>query len=131
MTQKKLTIDDFRNMIKEGKAEDPLLFLESIMNGKDPRKTSRLHDIVSEINDTGGLPDLNDWNEITTIILEEHECEEVSVGDSLTASKTLAEYLHAKKKQIEMNTNIGEGSSAKPLTENEIELFKEVWNDEF
>ena len=131
MPHKKITIEEFKTMIKNGEAEDPLLFLEAIMNGKDPRKSSRLYDIITEINNAGGMPDLNDWSEIVNIVLNEHDCEEVTIGESITASKSLAEYLHAKKKQIEMNATVGEGGSTKPLTESEIELFKEVWNDEF
>ena len=56
----------------------------------------------------------------------------VSLSESVAASKTLAEYLHAKRKQVEITNGDGNSNGSNtPLTEEEIILFREKFNDDF
>lgn len=134
MSHKPISISELRDLINKGEAKDPLIFLESIMNGQDPRRLSSIYELVMEIdNFTGGDISKSDWNEIVDHVTSRYKYHTVSMRESLTASKTLAEYLHAKRKQIEVSSlanDNGDGSN-QPLTEEEIELFKEKFNDNF
>lgn len=134
MTYKPLTVEDLRGLINKGQAKDPLVFLESVMNGYDPRQISRLYKLVTDIHDfSDGDPDPSDWAEVIDIVLSDYKYRHVGLTESITAAKTVAEYLYAKRKQVD-TSNSGSSSdnpANNPLTEEEIELFKERFNDEF
>jgi hypothetical protein len=134
MQPKQLSIEDLRGLINKGEAKDPLIFLESVMNGHDPRELSSVYELVCEIDSfTDGELSKSDWSEIVNHVTSRYKYHTVPLSDSITASKTLAEYLHAKRKQVEING--GEGGTVdpakQPLTAEEIELFKEKFNDDF
>jgi hypothetical protein len=134
MPSKSLSIMDLRDLINKGEAKDPLVFLESIMNGQDPRRLSSIYELVNEIDSfSNGELSKSDWSEIVAHVCDRFKYHTVPLGDSLAASKTLAEYLHAKRKQVEItgNQDGSVNSSNNPLSEEEIELFKEKFNDEF
>jgi len=132
MKTKPLSIEDLRDLIKKGESRDPLVFLESVMNGHDPRKLSSIYKLVCEIDEfTGGDLDKNDWSEIVDRVIADYKYDNVLLSESLAASKTLAEYLYPKRKQVDIN-GIGETEYVlNALTEEEIELFKEKFNDDF
>ena len=134
MSHQPISIEQLRDLINKGEVNDPLVFLESIMNGQDPRKLSRIYELVCEIDDFKQDQVSNeDWNELYDLVFNNYKYYTVSLADSIGASKTLAEYLHAKRKQVEVRG--AEGSSGdpanNPLTEEEIILFRERFNDEF
>lgn len=134
MQPKPLSIEDLRDLINKGEAKDPLVFLEAVMNGQDPRRLSSIYELICEIDSfTNGELSKSDWAEIVDHVSSRYKYHTVSLGDSLAASKTLAEYLHAKRKQVELNG--AQGATADPahhpLTAEEIELFKEKFNDDF
>lgn len=129
-----ISIDQLRDLINKGEVSDPLIFLESIMNGQDPRKLSRVYELVCEIDDfSTDHISKQDWNELFELVFNNYKYYTVSLAESIAASKTLAEYLHAKRKQVEITDNqSGTGDpSNHPLTEEEIILFRERFNDEF
>lgn len=133
MAYKRLTVDDMREMINKGEAKDPLIFLESVMSGQDPRRLSSIHELILEIDAfSNGEISHEDWAEIVDHVSTHYKYKTVSLAESTSAAKTLAEYLHAKRKHVEMSggSTVDDGSS-EPLTEDEIELFKEKFNDEF
>lgn len=133
MTHRSLSIEELRGLINKGEAQDPLVFLEAVMNGQDPRNLSSVYELIMEIDSfTNGELEKSDWAEIVDHVSCRYKYNTVSLSDSLGASKTLAEYLHSKRKQIEIKDGSSEGSVAdNPLTEDEVELFKEKFNDEF
>jgi hypothetical protein len=133
MPQNQISVEDLRDLINKGEAKEPLIFLESVMNGQDPRRISPLYELIEEIdNFTDGNISKSDWNEIYDLVRKDYKYHTVSLNESMNASKTLAEYLYPKRKQVDIvdGTN-SSGSSAAPLSEEEIELFKEKFNDEF
>lgn len=133
MSQKSLNIEQLRDLIHKGEASDPLVFLESVMNGQDPRNLSGIYKLLTEIdNFTNGDIEKSDWNEIMDYVFDHARFKPVSISESHSAAKTLAEYLHSKRKQVEVTTTSSDSNpSNDPLTEEEIELFKEKFNDEF
>ena len=134
MTTARLSIPDLRDRIHAGEAMDPLVFLESVMSGQDPRRLSKLYDLVSDINDfSGGNVCKEDWQEVVEEVSKYHKFVQVSISEYHGAANTLAQYLHPKRKQIELNGALGSGQdlNSSPLSEEEIELFKERFNDEF
>ena len=130
---KPLTIEQFRDQIHEGNASDPLIFLESVMNGYDPRKFSGIYKLIMEMEDfTGGEITPADWGELVDYAVTHAKYHSVTLNESTSAARTIAEYLHAKRKQIEkVDPNSSSDGSSTPLTEEEIILFKEKFNDEF
>ena len=133
MSKRPITVEELRSLIHTGDAKDPLVFLEAVMNGQDPRKLSDIYKLVLEVQDfSDGNPSSEDWAEIVDLVISRYKYYTVSMGESTNAAKTLAEYLHAKRKNVEISGGGGSGSvDATPLTEEEIELFKEKFNDDF
>jgi len=134
MSKNKLSIEELRERINEGEIKDPLVFLESVMSGQDPRSNSGIYELIMEIDSfCDGDVEKSDWQEVVEYAHKHSRFKPVNLSESIGASKTLAEYLHPKRKQVEINGMSGsEGlGSASKLTEDEIALFKEVWNDEF
>ncbi len=134
MSHKPLTVHQARELINEGELKDPIVFLEAVMNGQDPREYGELYQLVCDIDDfcEDGVPSKSEWSEIVDWVYTHLKYRRASMSDAMTASKTLMEYLHPKKKQIEATT-ITQSSSHidNPLSEDEIEIFKEKFNDEF
>lgn len=133
MTIKALSVEELRQRIHEGQMKDPLVFLEAIMSGQDPRRLSEIYQLVCELDDmTNGDLAPEDWAELVDLVRSRYMYHTVSLSESIAASKTLAEYLHPKRKQIDHNSlgSTGDGV-ATPLTKEEINLFKEVFDDEF
>jgi len=134
MQNQPLTIDQLRGLISKGEAKDPLIFLEAIMNGQDPRRLSSIYELICEVDSfNDGDICRSDWVEIVDHVIARFKYHPVSIGDSTAAAKTLAEYLHPKRKHIELGGNVSNEAdpNANPLTEEEIDLFKEKFNDEF
>ena len=134
MDHKPLTVEDLRDLINKGEAKDPLIFLEAVMNGIDPRMTSKLYNLVMDINDfSGSNPDDSDWAEIIDLVISDFKFRPVNIGESITAAKSMSEYLYPKRKQVDMRGGGGgfDDIHNNPLTEEEIDLFKERFNDEF
>ncbi len=133
MPTKPLSIDQLRELINTGEAKDPLIFLESVMSGQDPRRMSSIYELIMEIDSfTNGDLAKEDWSEIVDHVMTNFKYHVVSMNESTSAAKTLAEYLHAKRKHIELSGQGGDsGVVNHPLTDDEIELFKEKFNEEF
>jgi len=128
-----ISIDELRERVQAGECSDPIVILESISRGQDPRIPSGIYQLVNDINEfSDGQPSASDWEELVKLVYYRYKHEVVSVSDSMAAARTLAEYLHAKKKQVDINKNNNNiSSSATPLTEEDVELFRERFNDEF
>ncbi len=133
MTSQPISIDGLRDLINKGEAKDPLIFLEAVMNGKDPRRISSIYELIMEIDGfTNGELAPEDWSEIVDHVMSRFKYHVVSLVESTSAAKTLAEYLHPKRKQVEIKGGgIGGTVDLQPLTEEDIELFKEKFNDDF
>jgi len=134
MPYKPITIEDLRALIHKGEVKDPLVFLESIMSGQDPRRLSSIYELIMEIDSfTNGELSKEDWAEIVDHVNTRFKYHTVSMSESINAAKTIAEYLHPKRKQIDIggNNTGATDPSQQPLTAEEIELFKEKFNDEF
>lgn len=129
---KSLNIEEFRELIHNGEASDPLIFLESVMNGQDPRRYSEIYQLALDIDDfSGGCPDPEEWGEMFDKIRTLCKYKPVSISESTAAAKTIAEYLHAKRKQVETKTSTGEQGKPADLTDDEIRAFLKIYEDEF
>ena len=128
---KHLSIDEFRDMINRGETSDPLVFLDSLMNGQDPRGLSKVYELALNIEEfSDGEPSDFEWEELFSEIKKACKYSIVSLSESSAAAKTVAEYVHAKRKSIE---NI-DGNAIAPvstLTKAEIRAFLKAFNDEF
>lgn len=135
MSVKPITIEELRGFIEAGESPDPLLFLEAIMNGQDPRNISEVYDLVCEIDDWGNDEiSYSDWCEVVECIRKNYKYHKVSISESHSAAVSLASYLHPKQKQVELSGGVSAGHikiSDYPLLDEDIERFKEIFNDEF
>lgn len=132
MSHPNLTIEEFRDKIHTGEAQDPLVYIEAVMMGQDLRQLSVVYDLVMEIEEfSNGAPSASDWAEVVDMVTARYKYRTVSSGESIAAAKSLAEYTHAKRKHIETSDGLSSAKELSPLTEEEIDLFKEIFNDEF
>ena len=133
MEHKPITIDQLRSLINKGEASDPLVFLEAVMTGQDPRQHSRIYELVMEIEEfSDGQPSKEDWSEVVDFVITHCAYRIVNLSESQAAAKTLAEYIHPKRKQVEKtDANSGGSVSHSPLSGEEVDLFLERFNDEF
>lgn len=126
-------IEEFKTLIHEGKAKDPLIFLEAIMGGQDLRNLSGIYELVMDIDSfSNGAIEISEWNEVLDLVSSRYKYQTIPLSESIAAAKTISEYIHPKRKQIETSTIDNTTSpNNDPLTENEIKLFREKFNDEF
>ncbi len=110
---------------------DPLDLLRAIAKGKDPRRNSALWVMVQRLNDFGGPPSLTEWEELVELIELEYSEEWVPLAMSLRAAEILARYTHPHLKAIDAEQQVQVGDHLKPLSDDEIERFKLVFNDVF
>lgn len=128
----KISIDDLRELISQGECGDPLVLLESLSCGIDPRRTSLIKDLVDDINEfNDGNISASDWEEVVKLVNKKYDYEKVSVDVSLAAAKSLSDFLHPKRKHIDTTSTNGSSGSSTKLTEEEIEIFKEKFNEDF
>ncbi len=129
---KPLTIEQFRDQIHAGNASDPLIFLESIMNGQDPRRLSDIYKLALDIEEFGdGVPTPEEWADLFDLIRTACKYHTVSLSESSSAAKTCAEYLHAKRKSIENIDGNRDTISADPLSKKEIKTFLKIYEEDF
>ncbi len=132
MSNEQLTIDEYKELIHTGKFFDPMVFLECIVQGSDPRNISNIYNLLEEIKTfEGDSICQSSWEELRNLLLSEHKYNIVSIEQSFQAAKTIAEYLHPKRKQVDIYGNNNDSGSSTKLTVEEIDLFKERFNDEF
>ena len=134
MSHKPLTISQLRDLINEGEIQDPIVFLESIMSGQDPRELSSIYSLIEDIDDlTDGDISKEDWAEIQDHVYSRYKYQSVPLAQSINASRTLAEYLHPKRKQVEIKGALDTGGSltSTDLTPEEVDMFKERFNHEY
>lgn len=120
--------DSVAQLCKSTEVPEPGEFLTSLMGGLDPRPRSNLlHAYVSEITDD--RPSVEDWEFIRDIILGSglYLHEPVSLDTSVKAAEKLMDFLHAKLKAIELQSDVTHQINVTPLTADEIRLFKETW----
>jgi len=101
------------------------------MCGEDLHNKSKLYELALQVDSDEG-PDVEQWEEIQRLILRHFRYDTVKVADSLRAAERLAEYIHPKVKTEEGGASSRKGAGeVKPLTDDEIERFREKWNDDY
>lgn len=131
MPGENINIEDLRELINAGICVDPLVSLEAYASGQDPRSISELYTYITDLHDlNNGPPDADDWAEIVDMV-QEYKYKPVPLETSLKASTVLAEYLHAKRKQIETVDKNSVGIQDIKLDEFDIELVKEIFERDF
>lgn len=132
MSHDLISIDELRDRIHKGEIHDPLVFLESVMSGKDLRNLSEIYELVNKIDDLNANEITPaDWNAVVELVNSKYKFDPLSLDKSLTAAKTLSEYIYPKRKQVDINDNNTKSVSNTPLTKEEIKLFKRKFNENF
>ena len=124
----------FDNKIKgicdENGLIDPVELLTGLSNGVDLRKNGLVYAWLLDFEDEegGNLPSLNDWFELKSLIKIECRRLPVSMAESLTAQKALIEYMHSKRKSVDITTRVDGDGVVTPLTLREIKKFNRKFN---
>lgn len=111
---------------------DPVTLLQGFANGQDLRTHNIIYEMVLELESKYGdeLPDVWDYDELIELIKNEYRFLPVERGISKDAAKTLLEYMHNKKKAVEV-TDKSAGGSITDLTKAEIRRFERVFKNEY
>lgn len=111
---------------------DPMILLVGLANGKDLTATSLLFKwMENHISENGDEPpDEFDWFELCEIIKQHMQYCIVDESTKLNAQKTIAEYLHSKKKSLELTDKTVQASIT-DLSTKEIKRFQRVFNKEY
>lgn len=111
---------------------DPVTLLQGLANGKDLRSHSLAIEWLLKHESENGVepPDEWEWLEFVDLIKKELKFSIVSIETSKDAQKTLTEYLHSKKKSLDIKEE-APASSVEPLTNKDIRRFKRIFNREY
>ena len=125
---------DFDRKIKEicvkNGLVNPVEILTGFSNGVDLRKKAQIYAWLIEFEEDEGdnLPNVDDWLELKNLIKQECRHYPVSMAETLSAQKTLIEYMHSKRKSIDVTTSTKGDGVVTPLTLKEVKRFNRKFN---
>lgn len=123
-------------MCEESGTVTPIVFLKNVMDGKDPRKNSNIFKHLLHIENLYG-PDTPpptgsyEWAEMVDMIKMEYQSAPVTLQESSAAVKQLAEYMHSKKRNVQVKADINITNEVLPLTKAEVILFDKKFNTKY
>lgn len=122
-------------MCKDTGTPMPLEFLTKIMGGQDPRKNSHIykHLLQIEAQFGPGVPPPEGswhWDDMVEMIKNDYQEAPVSLQESQSAAKQVAEYVHSKKRNIQVHAEVT-NIDVTPLTAREIILFQEKFDGRY
>lgn len=131
MKTKKTDLSNYDPAIFKG-ASNPLRFLKKVMEGKDPRRKNPVVKKIREIYEYnfGAPPDQDQWDELVKMI-EKYEADIPDLRASQSAASDLANYLHARRKQIDVKSKSVIAVQDIRLTKDEINDFWKKFNGNF
>lgn len=111
----------------------PIEFLTQIMGGYDPRGQSEIYEALLAIDEefNGDPPSPEAWLELRDLIRYKYQPRPVGLTDSKDAAIRIAEYLHAKKKNVEHVESTAKSGEVEELTGREIRRFSRWFNNEY
>lgn len=111
---------------------DPVTLLQGFANGQDLRNHSLVYLKILEMENEFGdePPDVWAWDELVELIKDHHRFLPVERGISKDAAKTLLEYMHNKKKAVEVTDKTSSGEVTE-LTKAEIRRFNRIFKNEY
>ena len=140
LNQLQRLIDEVDRVAIESGSPAPGEFLARVMAGEDPRPLdSYLYTLVKriafrEFSGSGeNYPTPEEWATVVETVLgsDEYRKAPITIDQSLRATEKLMEYLHAKMRSIEVQGNLGIRLEVKPLTGEDLDKFKEKFDEEF
>lgn len=126
--------DSVRTLCDELKVPEPVEFLAQVMAGHDPRHLSDIYQMILKFEEEYGefeTPDQWDYTELVVKIKEKYQFFPVVLEQSFDAAKRIMEYTHAKKKHVDHSGHILDSAAVSPLTEEEVDVFKKKFDDEY
>jgi hypothetical protein len=125
-----LSIKQLRDKIYSGEAKDPLIFLEAVMSGQDLSQFSKIYKMILEIEEfTNGEPTKEDWQELVNFAFEHCKYKETTSAERQASAKTLMEYLHPKRKQIDLSDSTNADGNIAPISKEDIDCFIERYEE--
>jgi len=111
---------------------DPVTLLQGFANGQDLRSHNIIYEMVLDLEHKYGdkLPDVWDYDELIDLIKNEYRFLPVERGISKDAAKTLLEYMHNKKKALEVTDKSTVGAVGE-LSRAEIKRFERIFKNEY
>jgi len=132
-------VEEVDDVCLETGTPSPGAFLATVMAGEDPRPVeSELFKLVKRIayrDLMGGdpFPSKEEWLELVSIVLgsDAYVKTPLDASMSVRAAEKLMDFLHAKMKAVELSGATTHLVKVEPLTAEEVDLFRERFNDEF
>ena len=123
-------------MCEESGTVTPIVFLKTVMDGKDPRKNSNIYKHLLHIENLYGVdtpPPAGsyEWAEMVDMIKMEYQGAPVTLQESSAAVKQLAEYMHSKKRNIQIKSDVNITNEVTTLTKAEVILFDKKFNSKY
>lgn len=111
---------------------DPTILLVALANGRDLTEDSEVYRLLKEHEEEFGdePPDEFQWVEFKDAIKRSLQFAPVSETTKFQSQRTLAEYLHNKKKSVEV-TDKSQQAAITSLSSREVRRFKRIFNKEF
>ena len=111
---------------------DPVTLLQGLANGVDLRGHSKAYLWVLDHEAQNGdeIPGVWEWEDLAELIKSEFRFLPIDKGTSLQASKVLIEYMHNKKKAVEVTDKTSSGEVTE-LTRNEIKRVQKIFKNEY
>lgn len=118
-----------KSLCEELKIPSPVEFLTQIMGGTDPRRVSLVYLKIKALEEEYGEqpPDEWDWHELIDLIKHEYRGSIVAIDKSQDAAKQLMEYMHPKRKAVEVTQKAAQVASGK-LTKLEIRRLRKEFD---
>lgn len=125
-----------QQMCDETGTVTPIVFLKNVMDGKDPRKNSNIYKHLLAIEGIYGEgtpppPGSYEWAEMVDMIKMEYQSAPVTLQESSAAVKQLAEYMHSKKRNIQIKAEVTGTMEVTALTSAEVSIFNKKFNSKY
>lgn len=113
--------------------QDPMVLLVAAANGIDLTRRSKLYEMLVSLEEEfiGDVPDYESWVSFIKKAKKEFRYMPISQSAQLSAQKNVAEYLHAKKKSVDVNANANVQMQVSPLSRKEARIFTKAFNREY
>jgi len=121
--------DQVTKLCKELNIPEPIQFLTNMMGGIDPRRVSIVYLKIQALEEEYGNepPDAWDWMDLVELIKQEYRGSIIEIGKSQDAAKQLLEYMHPKRKAMDIVTTHKTITDI-PLSKNEVKRIRKQFD---
>ena len=122
-------------MCEDTNTPTPLVFLKTVMDGKDPRRNSNIFRhllVIEEMYGIGEAPPAGsyEWAELVDMIKMDYQQAPVTLQESQQAAKQVAEYMHSKKRNVQIQAQVTQ-VEVTALSAQEVKVFQRKFDSKY